>query len=251
MLIEFSVENFLSFKERAVLSMVASSRDKSFRENVICSAQGTEFNLLKCAAIYGPNASGKSNFIEAMNLMEDIISQPAEVEKDFASKIIPFKPDPEYRKKPSTFEIFFLQEGVRYQYGFSLDSKVVHEEWLYSYPKKQQRLLFERLFIPEKKEFDYKFGSHWKGEKKRLEKLTRPNTLFISVANAFNNEIAINIIDWFNNFRNVSTFPVGRGEHSYTAQRAFEDEGFKTLVLDLLQKADIEISDFIIKTRPF
>ena len=145
MLIEFSVENYLSFKDKVTLSM-AASRDKSLLQNVTKSAQGTKFDLLKSAAIYGANAAGKSNLIKAMNFSKDfILNSSRESQKDSPIKVTPFKLDAVLHSKPSKFEIIFLQEGVRYFYSFSVDSTRVYEEKLYSYPKNQKRLLFERV----------------------------------------------------------------------------------------------------------
>jgi len=144
MLVEFSVENYLSFKDKVTLSMVAS-KDNSLPDNVIKSAQGTKLDLLKSAAIYGANASGKSNLVKAFNFMvQFILFSASDSMVDASFELIPFKLDLSYLSKASEFEIIFLKNGERYQYGFLLDQTKVLREWLYHYKTRQPRLLFYR-----------------------------------------------------------------------------------------------------------
>ncbi|HEO64685.1 MAG TPA: ATP-binding protein, partial [Spirochaetes bacterium] len=192
MLIQFSVENYLSFKQRETLNMVASS-DQSLDNNVNKNVQDTDMNLLKSVGIYGANGSGKSNLIKALDFMRDfVLKSSKEGQIDSSIDVRPFKLDQSLLAEPSTFDIVFLWEGVRYQYGFSVNRKEVCSEWFFSYPKKQSRRLFER----NKDWKDFKFGD-WSGQKKKLVELTRPNALFISVASQFNQKLASIVVQWF------------------------------------------------------
>jgi len=241
MLIEFSVGNYLSFKDKVTLSMVASS-DKSMPENVIESAQGTKLNLLKSAAIYGPNASGKSNFIKAISFMRWLINNSARGQVGDKIDVIPFKLDEAFDNKPSEFEITFLKDSTRYTYGFIADKKCIHEEWLYGYPKSSPRLLFERNL--NKKE-QFKFGYYWEGEKKILAKRTRENALFISVAAQLNNKLAKSILDWVSkHLLGVSPFPTISSEQLFTVMYSHKDPKFKQLVDTFLKNADVGIKYF-------
>ncbi len=187
MLVDFSVKNYLSFKETTTFSMIASSDKTLWDTNVIENAQDTGINLIKTAIIYGHNASGKSNLIKAMNFMADFVQNSTIINTDSAIKVNPFKIDPDCLNKPSEFDIRFIADGTIYNYGFSVDRQRIHQEWLYSFPKTQKRVLFER---DNNKNNPFYFGSHFKGEKKVLEKLTRDDSLFLTVASGYNNTAA-------------------------------------------------------------
>ena len=150
------------------------------------NAQGSGLRLLRSAVVYGANASGKSNLVKALAFMEQMVTGSEQnYSPDSRLPVSTFKLDEACWNLPAGFEIVFLKNGTRYLYGFSLDEHGIQEEWLYSYPKKRRRVLFERdeskrtLDEPSK---GYYFGEHWKGEGIRLTGLTRSKALFISVA---------------------------------------------------------------------
>lgn len=248
MLIQFSVENFLSFKNEAILNMQASN-DKSNPQNIINSAQGTDFNLLKCVLIYGANASGKTNLFKAMFLVRKLVATSAKNQSDDGSLgIVPFKLDESCLTKPSTFDVTFIEDGTRYQYGFSATEKRIVQEWLYSYPHNRRRILFERSCYDKDKPFY--FGEHWKGEAQRLATMTRDNALFISVATQFNHKLARKITNWFRiKFRFIRSDPIGSSEEVYTARTCFEYDEAKNDVLRLLKNADFAIDDISIERK--
>lgn len=239
MLIEFSVENFLSFKERATLSLVASS-DKWLPGNVIKSAQSTDLSLLKTAAVYGANASGKSNFLKAISFMTRFVLASHEMREGSVIDVIPFKLLSNSSNKPSSFEIIFLKKGVRYAYGFSADSHRIHREWLFYYPNNHQRLLFERENNRRRPKLP-KFGTSWKGPKSDLLKLVRSNTLLLSVADQYNNEIAKQVSGWF--FWLTFLFEANTSRIPYSSLLRSR----KKLALRFLQKADLGILDYEIE----
>ncbi len=252
MLIEFSVENFLSFKDKVTLSMEAS-RDRSLPQNVIESAQGSKFDLLKTAAIYGANASGKSNLLKALSFMKDyVVNSFKEKSEGNPTGVIPFKLDEQYREKPTEFEAMFLIERVPYLYGFSLDSRRIFDEWLYSYPENRKRLLFERdgsKHDPENPSNAYTFGPHWSGEAKRLANRTANNVLFISVAAQFEHPLAKIIKEWFSfHFRKIINIDLSNKLEQFTLKMARDKDEFKLWTLYLLKNADLGIADFQIDT---
>ena len=114
MLIEFKVANYRSFREKQTLSLVAS-KDTQLGENCV--------------------DQGKSNFIKALDVMRDIILNSADYQPGKKLPVQPFLFDSKSQKKPSTFEVTFYHEEVRYQYGFSATSECIHDEWLLAYPK--------------------------------------------------------------------------------------------------------------------
>ncbi|OGP59148.1 MAG: hypothetical protein A2V67_07565 [Deltaproteobacteria bacterium RBG_13_61_14] len=251
MLIEFSVENFLSFKERATLSMVAA-KDNALPPNFIRSAQGTNLNLLKSAVVYGANASGKSNLIDAIRFMRNFLRTSTQNQQgDTPIKITPFKLDAAMVSKPSTFDITFLWRGVRYNYGFSADSQYIHREWLFSYEKKKGRMLFERTQKTKKSEPQFRFSSYWEGERKRLAKRARSQALFLSVAAQFNNKLADNVMSWFQEWLKFISWNPAEGSDFFKTCRLIQREaGKKEEIIDFLKQADLGIRDFIVEKVP-
>ncbi|HOC92432.1 MAG TPA: ATP-binding protein [bacterium] len=187
MLVDFSVKNYLSFKESVTFSMIASPDKTLWDTNVIENAQGTGLNLLKSAIIYGHNASGKSNLIKALYFMSGFMNSSTNHLPDRPIETKPFKMDASCLDKPSEFDIRFIVDGTIYNYGFSVDKHRVHQEWLYSFPKTQKRILFERN--NNNKDAFY-FGSHFKGEKNTIAKLTREDSLFLTVSAQYNHELS-------------------------------------------------------------
>ncbi len=222
-----------------------------------CEALGN-VKLVKSAAIYGANASGKSNLIAAVRFMESFVLRSA---KNYGPgdpiPVRPFLLD-DSAKKPTEFEVDFVLHGVRYQYGFQIDRRRVIEEWLLAFPKGSQQRWFERKVGEGPDDEDlWRFGSHLKGEKNKLKKLTRPNALFLSVAASLNHQQLTTVYSWFAQYlqfigpsSSAKGLP-GRLLGAYTAHRSHEEPAFKARVLVLLQDADTGIDGFRTELHPF
>jgi hypothetical protein len=146
-------------------------------------------------AIYGANASGKSNLLDGLYYMASAVKNSySHWEPNGGVPRKPFRLDPAARDEPSHFVVDLELDGVRYTYGFSVDDQVVQEEWLYSYPERKRRVIFERTGS------DIKFGSTVSARKSKagiLEELTRPNALFLSLASRVNFTELMPVYDWF------------------------------------------------------
>ena len=143
MLIEFSVSNFRSIKEEQTLSMIADSSTRK-NDNTFVPIEGNKLRLLNSAAIYGANASGKSNILKALRTL---ISYIHALDIDVDRKIPyyePFKLDEARLGQPSIFKLSFILEGIMYDYQIAFDSREVHHEQLDFYPKKRKSNLFIR-----------------------------------------------------------------------------------------------------------
>lgn len=190
MLIEFSVGNYLSFKETVTFSLVASkvvSYYEELDENNVFNFDD-ELKLVKSAAVYGANASGKSNLIKAMGFMTRfILTSFKETQVGDEIDVKEFKLNTQTVDKPSFFEIVFILDQTIYRYGFEVNKERVISEWLFHVPKVKEINLFQRNFdqIEVKKQFE-KQG-------KEIFERTRPNALFLSVVAQFNGKIATNI----------------------------------------------------------
>lgn len=233
MLIEFSVGNFRSFKDRVTLSLEASS-DEWLEESHVATDSG--YRLLKSAAIYGPNAGGKSNFLAALVSFREFV-QNSSKESQMGEKIpvTPFRLHTATESAPTHFEIVFLQNGTRYRYGFEATSEAVHAEWLFCQKNSiRETRLFTREGATIEPSGEFKEG-------KGLEARTRPNALFLSVAAQFNGEVAGEIMNWMGRFRNIS----GLEDTNYmpfTAKR-LKDDQFAKFAKELIRRADVGIDD--------
>ena len=186
MLIEFSVENFRSFKERMTLSMVANDSEELLHSNTVSAT--AKLRLLKSAAIYGANASGKSNLVKAFQFMSDFIRTSAkDMQTGEKLDFEPFLLNTSEWARPSLFEIIFLVGATRYRYGFQINESVVVSEWLFQQSKRNEKALFTR----EGNVFTIFSGFK---EAKGLESRTRDNALFLSVLAQFNVLTAIEIV---------------------------------------------------------
>lgn len=132
MLIDFSIENFKSFREKQTFSMEAAPylQTKSNVISIKIHGQKKPLKLLRAAAIYGPNASGKSNLVDALHILNTFVNN----DLGASSGSLPvscFRFDPELVNKPSRFEISFISEGKIYKYELSATSERIHHEALY------------------------------------------------------------------------------------------------------------------------
>jgi len=173
MLIEFTVGNFRSFKERVTLSMVAAklkSLDPQLDSNNTYKVDA-DLTLLTSAAIYGANASGKSNLIKALRFMRRfVLTSSKESQADEPIPTIPYQLDEKTERAPSFFEIVFYLEGVPYRYGFEVTTEKVETEWLFYSPNKKEA----KLFIREGS--DILISRAIRGGQ-AIKSLTRPNAL--------------------------------------------------------------------------
>lgn len=174
MLIQFTVENYLSFDEKVVFSMRASG-DKDHPGHVV----GGKVPLLRGAAIYGANAAGKSNLVAAMSFARDLIGPRG---RDAASinEVRPFRLR-EVEGRPSTFTWYFSHVGRIWNYGFSITNERVTEEYLFAQDEKggKEKRWFERTTDGNGKT-SVKFGAEYLTAKPasdgQLLKLIGPRT---------------------------------------------------------------------------
>ncbi len=249
MLIEFTVRNFLSIREAASLSLVKGSGDELQDTNaMVPDAPGT-LPLVRSAAIYGPNAAGKSNLIKALKVMGKMVRESArESQAGEPLPVTPFLLDEGSAAKPSEFEVHFISEGVRYQYGFAATRERVTEEWLLAYPKARPQRWIDRRY--DEKHQTYVWGSMDKltGKKQLWQEATRPNALFLSTAIQLNNQQLQPVFKWFADTLHVAGF--GRWHPGFSIELC-EEEGARKEVVSFLRAADIDIDDVELEERKF
>lgn len=202
MLIQLTIENFLSFRDEVTFSMVSVSSDRQHADRLIEDVAGKGRAIVPIAAIYGANAAGKSNLIDALSFAKNLILEGTRSNRSIP--ISTFKLG-DYNKKPSKFEFIFTYQGARYSYGFKLNREQILEEWLYAIPfgKKKEVMYFERITSLDKKT-SVEYGSPLTGKSQRRKQFlefiaegTRPNQLLLTEAIDRNVEALEPVANWF------------------------------------------------------
>ena len=190
MLIEFRVENHRSLRDEQVLTLEAApvGDESDPRPRTL---DGHDVALLPAAALYGANASGKSNVLSAIGfLRQAVLFSYWMREPEQGVTRTPFAWG-EKHKEPSTFEATFLIDATKYQYGFVVSEGAVAEEWLYAWPKNGKQVWLERDGD------QFKFGGNLTGPNEIIKGETRRNTLFLSTASKHKHPQLLPIYNWF------------------------------------------------------
>ena len=248
MLIEFRVKNFRSLRDEHVLSLVAS-KDRTLQEtNTQITNINTVPSLLRSAVMYGANASGKSNLIKALQYMRYVIAESAAtMQPGQTFNVKPFLLDNDSANHPSEFEITFLLNNVRYQYGFTLTTQRIISEHLLVYKAFKPQHWFERSFNAETGKDHYKFSSGLKGQKNLWESATRTNSLFLSMAAQLNSEQLRPVFDWF--IKNLIIFNEFTPLNMHFILEKLRKADSKQDICNFLTAADISITDIKVVTR--
>ena len=150
MIIQFSIANYLSFKEPATLSLAATSLREPEAEASGASFEldGINLKLLKSAVVFGANASGKSNLIKALHFFKDFVFNSFKaLQSDEKISVEPFRLNAVSAKEPSMMEMVMGVEGSIFRYGFEVTPTAVCKEWLYRKackPRSKEIKLFYR-----------------------------------------------------------------------------------------------------------
>ena len=241
MLIQFNVSNFMSIRDEVVLSTVPSS-DKQHLDYLIKKGKDS---VLPSIAIYGANASGKSNIIKAMTVAILLVRNSHLKQINDPTGIIPFLLDKDSRNKKTRMDFIFVYEGIKYTYGFTADNKRIYEEYLLEYKTAKPTLVFERNDIDK-----YKYtNSKYEKELKKCENQNSDNKLFLSTATQWNCESTRNAYLWFT--QNIDTYtPMDLSARVLDIlDKNKDNKQLKEFVLNFLKHADINISDYEFKSR--
>ncbi|GCL49613.1 hypothetical protein NIES3804_11690 [Microcystis aeruginosa NIES-3804] len=241
MLIEFSVGNYRSFKDVVTLSMVAADEaadnDELDKNNVFKVNQN--FSLLKSAAIYGANASGKSNLILALYFMQSFVINSSKLQITDKIDLEKFRLSSETEDKPSFFKIVFYLDNKTYEYSFEVTQERVISEGLSCTPKTRKTNIFSR----EKDKIKYS-KSLMKG--KYVKDLTKKNTLFLSIAAQFNDPLAGKILLWFSRLKIISGSQL-ENLRQLSIDYLSREQNLKNEIVSLIKKLDLSIKDMSIE----
>jgi uncharacterized protein len=245
MLIEFSIGNYRSFKDRVTFSMVAAnlvSKDKSLDINNAFDID-KDLKLLKTAAIYGANASGKSNLAKALSFMKwFMVNSSKETQSTDGIGVEPFRLSTETEKRPSFFELVFLMGKQKYRYGFEVNQERVIAEWLFYVPNVRETKLFERKL--NSIEFSKSYDADG------IQQRTRSNALFLSVSAQFNVDLAEKILEWITDKLNIISGLYDQAYLSYTIG-CFVNNKNRADIIQLIKKLDLGISEIQVDQEDF
>ena len=234
MILEFSVKNFLSFKEKVTFSMLANS-NKGLDDNYV---EYNDKKILKTSAIYGANASGKTNLFQILTSVIYMLRNSNNFNMNSELPIAPFQFDKKTIHKPSEFEIKFLAENIRSVYGFVADTDKIYEEYLYYYPSGRETKIFDRTNTNE-----YSFPQKDGRILNDIASKNAKNKFFIATATNWNYEqtkvpykfLTVDI----NTFNNLSGL-----RDSAIKEYLKNDKELKSFTLEFLKKSDFNIEDY-------
>ncbi len=237
MLLEFAVQNFKSFKELQVFSLEAST-EPSKDDGVHRIIEKDGYRIAKTKAIYGANASGKSNLIMGLVAFWQIVKNNLK-DPSILSFCMPYRLDRECLAKPTYFQIIFIREGIKYRYGFEATSKKIHSEWLYA-KKNKEVMLFER---EGNTLLDYNKTGFKEGKEihRKDVNLLKDTSLLISVLNALNFPVSKLITSSINSKIAISPEPLRDTFNHWhkNSQYSFEtDSKFSNWASKLLKEID-------------
>lgn len=248
MILEFTIENFTSFKDPMTLSLVAARGIKSRNRNLDLEnliAVDPNLSLLTSTVVYGPNASGKSNLIRAAAFMRNyLLTSFRELPAGAAINTRPFRLNTQTIDRPSTFEMVFLIEGRQYRYGFSINPQKVEREWLYVIPKTKEIMLFEREGQVIRPNLKNPLAKEFRAILSLLERINaqeplRSNSLFLSIAAQNNGAISRQVTGWYANQRLISGLD-DPGIPGFTIEQ-FKVAELQARIINLVHQVDVSI----------
>ncbi len=231
MLLQFSCSNFKSIKEKITFSFLAS-KDDTYEDEL---KTFLNHKVLRSAVVYGPNGSGKSNFLNSIGFMKGLIinsinNQPGDLIPQFGHKL-------NTEDIPTTFNIQFVKNDIRYAYGFSIKNKLVDEEYLYYFPKGRQVKIFER------KNNDVKPGDKYKASFELSLDVLKENRLFLSCAANYTNIPEIEQAFLFFKEDIIIYNSEMNNWIEYSMKSIQENEGNKKIFLNILNSLGTGIKD--------
>ena len=245
MLLEFSCSNHRSIRDEILFSAIAGS-DKTHAENI---EKAADVEVLKSSVIYGANGSGKSNFIDAIAFVKNLVSNSINHQPGQGILQVPHKLEGYERK--SNYKIQFVVDGIRYAFGFSLRNMLVVEEYLYYFPNGRQTKIFERDGE------EYSAGRNFRNRFNSCKDVLKPNRLMLSCAanfssvdevtaayRFFNDELVIYNSGNQENWMNYSLHQINASEKVKATVLKFLDAlgtGIKDIYVDI-KKEDLDVS---------
>lgn len=253
MLLQFNFKNFKSFKDDTTLDLTAT-KISEYSDRVI---NATNEKVLPAAGIFGANAYGKSNVLDAVRYMHNYVIQSFEFGGDNDNKKTkrkflkptPFLFNETSKNSESMFEVYFMdseENGFKtYNYGFTVNADGICEEWL-NYKSKSSRGKFNRIFYRNEFENEYDFTGIPAKARENIAISLQRETLIVSLGAKLNIQKLKHIRDWFLN-NEFADF--GEPAENYFLSRMIPenfatDKNVQTNVIKYISAFDKSIIDF-------
>ena len=242
MLLEFRVRNFRSIRDEQVLSLVASTDAELADTHLAETGLKASPAVVRSAVVYGPNASGKSTLLLAMDYMRAVVAESATViQPGQVFNVQPFKLDEAFAKEPTSFELTFMLDDLRYQYAFAMTPQRIVSESLLVFRTAKPTQWFSRQLADDGESYNYEFSTYLTGSRKLWQDSTRPNALFLSTAAQLNSALLGPVFQSI--VGSIVFLPAGAQlNHDFTTAMLASEEG-RTAVRDFMSAADIGIAD--------
>ena len=241
MLVNFTVKNFRSFKHERTFTMEASSI-KEHRESVRVV---NKHKVLPLAVIYGANSSGKSNLIQALGCMTQIVMNSVRLNENDTIPFAPFALDEVSETQPTFFEIQFIKDNSLFRYGFEYNPKEIVSEWLYEkkFGEKEFNLFLRSHSYISISEARFKEGVG-------KTELTNANRLFVSLVAQLKGAMSKRVMDWFASC-NVLSGLDSEAFEGFTLSMFAENRNGVNQALAFFKKLQLGFNSYMVKRSVF
>ncbi len=244
MIQRFAFDNVLSFKGPQEFTMLAAPRqERLFDDSQNFSEHTKDSKTLLSGVVYGANASGKSNLIQALfHFHRFVVTGNQNLENQELS-VPNFRLDEAFTHKASVFEMECRWKGINYRYGFSLTARAIEEEWLYVKDKRESEVFYRNrqdFTIPAKNKILNELTS---------KRMVHSKALLVTIGAQFNDVSCAGFLDWVYHLNIISGIE-DRLYRDYTVRRMKESNDFSRKVVDLIKFADFGIEDISISSMP-
>lgn len=242
MLVSFRASNVRSFRDDIEFSLEATamSEEDVPRHVPWRQAGGRPLRILPAAGIFGANASGKSNFLRVLGDMRRLVLGSFSGDRTRRLDTHPFQLDADHAAGPSSYEIDLILDGIRFEYGFTLDAAQVTSEYARHYPRGKAALLFRREGL------DVQLGERDRAKGRAVGEILRDNALYLSAAAAADHPGLQPLYEWFGSNLMLCEASSREARWAYTT-RLMSAPDRRDLVLAMLRAADLGITDVRIR----
>lgn len=246
MLIDFTIRNFMSYRNEVSFSMVASSTVKECESSAgysNVSVTNKDKRILRSSAIYGANGSGKSSVIAAMDIFKSMVLQSC-IDENTVKNLsgLYYRFDVECINEPVSMQMVFMCNGERYRYGFEVKHGIVLTEWLYVVLEGSTK----ESYCFKRDGQTIKVNSNIVKGTRGVSTKTRSNALYLSTAAQFNVNVAMRVKEWFHAHFNILS-GLDDDTLAYTAKTFMDNSLVREQILNMIGIVDNCIKDMSIK----
>jgi uncharacterized protein len=243
MLIEFKVANYRSIGEEQVLSLIPDSKKGDLPDNIIENGKHKSLNAI---ALYGSIASGKSNLLLSMSLLDKLVHLSARSSSTTKLPYDPFLLRDGWDKKPTKFEITFIIKEDKYRYGVEFFQNEIVSEWLH------KKVISREVDLFLRNGDIIETTSAFKGNTKIIDlaiEATKQNALFLSTCDMFNIEEAKTIFQWFKHFNMIDG--LNTEDEMLNTVNLWEDEKYKDKINEYFQRLNLGVLNIDVSFKEF